>query len=251
MIATIARAELRRLFHSPLAWVILAVTQLILGLLFLVFVENFLTQVQPRFAGQDGAPGVTDAVVSPLLLWAGIIMLGVIPLLSMRLVADERAQGRLPLFLSAPVSSLQIVLGKYLGLMGFVVAMIALTALMPLSLAPFSGLDWGKCAAGFLGLTLLLASFSAAGLYLSSLTAQPVIAAVMTYGLLIFLLVLYISGSSQGSTSELFVFLSHFGHFLSFMEGLFDTADAAYYLIFVVVFLTLAVRRLDNDRVQG
>lgn len=251
MIRVIAGAELRRLFCSPIAWAVLAVVQGILALLFLVFVENFLTQVQPRFAGVEGAPGITDIVVSPLLMWAGIVMLAVIPLLSMRLIAEERAQASLPVYLASPVSAWQIVLGKYLGLAGLLLAMVCITALMPLSLVPFSGLDWGKFAAGLLGLVLLTGSFAAAGLWLSALSAQPVIAAVAAYGLLLFLSVLYLSGSSPGSASELFVYLSHFAHFRSFLDGVFDTADAAYYLLFTVVFLALAARRLDADRVLG
>ncbi|MDD3518005.1 MAG: ABC transporter permease subunit [Chromatiales bacterium] len=250
MILTIAGNELRRMFYSPLAWAILAVVLFILALLFLVFIENFLTQVQPRFAGMDGAPGVTDSVVAPLLLWAGVLMLGIMPLITMRLFSEEKARGTLPLLLSSPVSMTQIVLGKYLGVLGFVAVMLGLIVLMPLSIAPATSLDWGKFASGLLGLVLLLASFAAAGLYLSTLSAQPAVAAVSSFGLLIFLVILYVSGSSPGSASELFVYLSHFGHFLSFLEGLFNSADLAYYLLFIATFLTLAVRRLDNERLQ-
>ncbi len=239
------------MFYSPLAWTVLAIVLLILALLFLVFLENFLSLIQPRFAGQDGAPGVTDAVIAPLLLWAGVIMLAVSPLLTMRSFAEERQNASLSLLTSAPVSTTELVLGKYLGLVGFLVIMLALSALMPLSLAAGTTLDWGKLAAGLLGLGLLTGSFAAAGLYLSSLTETPFIAAVGSFGLLAFLVVLYLSGRSQGASSELFVYLSHFGHFLSFLEGLFDTADLGYYLLFIATFLVLTIRRLDNLRVQG
>lgn len=251
MILTIARFELRRMFYSPLAWTVLAVVLLILALLFLVFLENFLSLIQPRFAGREGAPGVTDAVIAPLLLWAGVIMLAVSPLLTMRSFSEERQNASLSLLTSAPVSSTELVLGKYLGLVGFLMIMLALSALMPLSLAVGTSLDWGKLAAGLLGLWLLTASFAAAGLYLSTLTATPFIAAVSSFGLLLLLVVLYMSGRSQETASELFVYLSHFGHFLSFLEGLFDTADLGYYLLFIGTFLVLTIRRLDNLRVQG
>ena len=250
MIAVIARAEFRRLFLSPLAWSILAVSQFVLALLFLVFVESFLTEIQPAYAGQSGAPGVTDAVGSPLFFWAAFIMLAIMPLLTMRLIADERQNGTLSLLISAPVSSAQIVLGKYLGLLGFIGVMIAMVMLMPVSLAAGTSLDWGKLAASALGLLLLLGSFGAAGLYLSSLTQQPLVAAVSSFGLLLFLVVLYISGSTQSSASELFVYLSHYGHFLSFLQGMFDTSDLAYYLLFIATFLVLTIRRLDNERLQ-
>jgi ABC-2 type transport system permease protein len=128
--------------------------------------------------------------------------------------------------------------------------MLGMITLMPLSLALGTSLDWGKLAAGFLGLTLLIASFGAAGLYISSLSAQPIVAGVGTFGLLLFLVVLYISGNSQGATSELFIYLSHYSHFLSFVEGVFKTADLAYYLLFITGFLILTIRRLDNERLQ-
>ncbi len=250
MIFTIARTELRRMFYSPMAWSVLAVMQFILALLFLVFLENFMSEIQPRFAAMEGAPGVTDSVVTPLFLWASILMLGITPLLTMRLFSEERQNRTLSLLVSSPVSVTEIVLGKYLGLMLFILIMLGMITLMPLSMALGTSLDWGKLFAGLLGLTLLIGSFGAAGLYLSTLTPQPIIAAVSSFGLLIFLVVLYVSGNSQAAGSELFIYLSHYGHFLSFLEGIFDTSDLAYYLLFILGFLVLSIRRLDNERLQ-
>jgi ABC-2 type transport system permease protein len=250
MILFIARNELRRLFISPLAWTILAIVLFILAFLFLTLTENFLTELQPQLAGRQDAPGVTDAIVAPLLLWAGIVMLAVTPLLSMRLLAEERQHGSLTLLTSAPLSFTELVLGKYLGLISFLMIMLALVALMPVSLAVGTSLDWGKLLAGMLGLLLLLASFAAAGLFFSSLTATPLIAAVSSFGFLLLLVVLYLSGTSEGASSELFKHVSHFTHFVPFLSGLFDTADLAYYLLFIVAFLVLAIRHLDNQRLQ-
>jgi ABC-2 type transport system permease protein len=250
-IFAIGLTEFRRMFVSPLAWSILAVVQFILAWIFLLGLNEYLTQIQPQVAGMEDPPGISDLVVSALYLWAGIIMLAVMPLITMRQFAEERMNQTLALLTASPISNTQIVLGKYLGVLLFVLLMVALLSLMPLSLSFGTGLDWGKFAAAALGLVLLLASFAAAGLFLSSLTRQPVIAAVMTFGLLLFLVVLYISGSSQGTGSEVFVYLSHFGHFLSFLEGMFDSSDLVYYLLFIVGFLTLTIRKLDNDRLQG
>jgi len=250
MIATIARNEVRRMFYSPLAWLILAVVQLVLALLFLVLVDSFITQIQPRAAALESPPGVTDAIVAPLFMWAGFVMLAVTPLLTMRLMSEERQRHTLPLLSSAPLSSTEIILGKYLGLLVFLLIMVAMISLMPVSLAAGTTLDWGKLGAGVLGLVLLLASFAAAGLYLSTLTAQPAVAAVTSFGLLLLLVLLYVSGSAQGTASDLMVYLSHYDHFLSFLEGLFDTSDLAYYLLFIATFVILSIRRLDNERLQ-
>lgn len=250
MILVIAKNELRRMFYSPLAWAILAVVLFILGLLFLILVDNYLNALQPQLMGVPGAPGVTDVVFAPVLFWAGVLMLTVSPLLTMRTFSEERSQGSLTLLTSAPLSTTEIVLGKYLALLLFTLVLLGLMALMPLSLAMGTPLDWGKIAAGMLGLFLLLASFIAAGLYISSQTRTPLIAALSSFGLLMFLVVLYLSGSAESTASELFVYLSHFSHLLSFLDGLFDSSDLVYYLLFSAAFLILTIRRLDNERLQ-
>jgi ABC-2 type transport system permease protein len=250
MILTIARAELRRMFYSPLAWAILAVVLFILGLLFLILVDSYISTIQPQLMGVPGAPGVTDTVLAPVIFWAGVTMLGVSPLLTMRAFSEERSQGSLTLLTSAPLSFTEIVLGKYLALLLFTLALLGLLTLMPLSLMVGTTLDWGKIAASLAGLFLLLASFAAAGLYVSCQTRTPLIAAVTSFGLLLFLAVLYISGSAEGGASDLFTYLSHFGHFLSFLQGLFDSSDVVYYLLFSTAFLILTIRRLDNERLQ-
>jgi len=251
VIGFIARFEYRRLFLSPLAWTLIAGLQFILALLFLVFLENFITELQPKLAVIADAPGATDTIIAPMLIWAGILWLGVMPLLTMRSFSEERLYQRQALLMSAPVSITEMVLGKYLGLLLFL-----LTALLPLlitaaSLSLGTSLDWGKLGAGFLGLFLMLASFSAAGLFLSTLSRQPALAAGLSYGLLALLFVFYVSGKSQGSESALFVYLSHFGHFLSLNSGLVHSSDVLYFLLFAAGFLILTVQRLDSERRNG
>ncbi|MEA3413608.1 MAG: ABC transporter permease [Pseudomonadota bacterium] len=248
MIWLIARYEMKRMFYGPLAWVVLAVVLFILAMLFLTLVDAFLSTIQPRFAGMEGAPGVTDSVVAPLLVWAGVLMLAVSPLLTMRAFAEERQRGSLTLLTSAPVAPGEIVLGKFIGQVLFLLVMIGLLGLMPLSLVLGTTPDWGKVAAGLLGLFLLLSSFTAAGLYVSSLTSSPLIAAVSSLGLLLFLVVLFVAGSASGVEGGVFSYLSHFSHYLSFVKGIFDSADFVYYLLFILGFLTLTTRRLDNLR---
>jgi len=250
MILTIAGTELRRMFYSPLAWAILAVVMFILGLVFLILVDNYMSTIQAQLIGVPGAPGVTDVVIAPVIFWASVIMLTVSPLQTMRALSEERQQGSLTLLTSAPLSTTELVLGKYLALLLFILVLLGLVALMPLSLSGGTNLGWGKILAGLLGLFLLLASFSAAGLYISSQTKTPLIAAMCSFGLLVFLVVLYMSGSAEGTASQLFIYLSHFGHMLSFLAGLFDSSDLVYYLLFSVAFLILTIRRLDNERLQ-
>lgn len=250
-IFTIAITEFKRMFNSPFAWSVLAILQFILGMIFLTRIDDFTGFYQQQIATIENAPGATFFIVSPVYLWAGIIMLAVMPILTMRSFAEERMNQTLTLLRSSPLSSLQIVLGKYLGLLLFVILFIAMLSLLPIALSFGTEIDWGMIFTSSLGLFLLLASFTAAGIFLSSLTSQPVIAAISTFGFLMFLVMLYLSGGSQTNGSELFIYLSHFSHFETFVRGVIDTSDIIYYLLFIVGFLVLAVRKLDNDRLLG
>jgi ABC-2 type transport system permease protein len=249
MIFTIAARELRGLFLSPLAWTLLAVVQGLLAWIFLLLVDDF-RNLQGRLAGLENAPGVTDLVAAPLFRVAAWCLLVLAPLLTMRLFSEERRTHTLDLLLSAPVGACSIVLGKYLGVLIFLLGATALIALMPLSLALGAALDFGKLLAGLLGLSLLVASFAAAGLYLSTLTAQPVVAAVATLGLLLFLGIVDAASIGRETAGGPFVYLSLFRHYDALLLGLFNSADVAFYLLFTMIFLGMAIRRLDDGRLR-
>lgn len=249
MIQVIAAREWRGLFLSPLAWTLLAVNEALLAWVFIILVNDF-QNARGRLAALEHAPGVTDLVIAPLFRVAAWGLLLLTPLLTMRLFSEERRTGTLDLLLSAPVSASQIVLGKYLGVLAFLLTAVALMALMPLALATGSTLDGGKVLAGLLGLGLLAASCAAAGLYLSSLTAQPIVAATATFGLLLAFWMVDL-GAGQGTASALFGYLSLPRHNDALLLGLVRSEDVAYYLLFSVAFLGLTIRRLDNLRLQG
>lgn len=245
----IAWRELRNLFLSPLAWCVLAVVQFLLAFMFLARLENFQL-VQARLLSMEGAPGVTDMVAAPVLSSATTLLLLVVPLLTMRSFAEERRSGTIRMLFSAPVSLYQVVLGKYLGLVGLLLVMLAMILLMPLSLALGTTLDWGKLAAAALGLALMLSAFAAAGLFASTLTRQPVVAAVITFGILLLLFIIDWAGSIDERFSELFSYLSLLRHYQAMLQGTFNSADVAYYLLFIIAFLGLAIRKLDAERMQ-
>lgn len=246
MIRVIAMRELRSLFLSPLAWSILAVVQLILGFLFIGRVE-LLQLYQAQLLTLENAPGVTEIVLPDLLAYAAIVLLLVVPLLTMRLVAEERRNRTLSLLFSAPVSMTEIVLGKYLGILLFLLILLALIALLPLSLLAGGSLDYGLTLSGLLGLALVLASFASVGLYVSTLTQHPAVAATGTFGVLLLFWVLDWSGQGLSGGSVL-AYLSLFNHYKPFLDGLFDTADAVYHLLLITTFLVLSIRHLDAER---
>lgn len=250
MIFHIAALELRRLFLSPLAWCVLAVEQLILAYFFLIGIDNYQA-IQARLAVMEGAPGLTDLVVAPLFGQASIFLLFAVPMLTMRLISDERRAQTLSLLLSAPVSMTEIILGKFLGVTAFFGVLVVMIALMPLSLLVGGHLDFGMLASGLLGVLLLTASFIAAGLFMSTLTVQPAIAAVSTFGVLLGLWIIdWVGAGRSGEAGGLLGYLSILRHYESLLKGMFNSSDVIYYLLFITTFIVLSIRRLDADRLQ-
>jgi ABC-2 type transport system permease protein len=249
MAFVIAGRELRTLFLSPLAWSILGVIQIILAYMFLAQLDYYM-MLQARIAGLEDAPGITDLIVAPLFGNAGVILLLVTPLLTMRLISEERRNRTLSLLFTAPVSMAEIVLGKYLGVFAFLLIMVGMIILMPLSLLVGGGLDLGKLAACTLALTLLLAGFASLGLYISALASQPTVAAVSTFGALLLLWIIDWTGTTAGQAGGVLEYASLLRHYESLLKGLVSTTDLVYFLLFITTFLVLSVHRLDNDRLQ-
>lgn len=245
----IAARELRSLFLSPLAWCILAVVQLLLAYIFLAQVEYF-QMLQPRLAALSDSPGVTDLIAVPLFGNAGVILLLVVPLLTMRLIAEERRNRTLSLLFSAPVSVSEIVLGKYLGVLALLGFIVVLITAMPLSLSLGTQLDWGKLAACVLALCLLLASFAAIGLFLSTLATQPTVAAVGSFGALLLLWIIDWSVTIGTENEKVLGYLSLLRHYENLAKGLVSTVDLSYFFLLILTFLILSIRRLDYDRLQ-
>lgn len=249
MIFTLAARELRSMFLSPMAWVILAVISGLCAYFFLLYIDIYL-QLQPRLAAAPNAPGITDVIVVPLFSTAATVLLLVTPLLTMRLISEERRSQTLSLLMSAPVSMSEIILGKFLGVFSFVLLMLMLVGVMPLSLLVGGEIDMGLWASGLLGLALLLASLCSIGLYISTLTTQPTVAAVATFGILLLLWVLNMAGSTGNTGGGVLSYLSLLSHYQAMLKGIFSSTDVAYYLLLIAACLVLSIRRLDADRLQ-
>lgn len=250
MILAIAKREFRSMFLSPLAWVILTVVQVILAWSFFTSIDVFFS-IQADLTTLKNAPGVTDLVVSPLFEVASIILLMVTPLLTMRLISEEKRNKTMSLLLSAPVSITEIVLGKYLGLLFFILTMLFLIVLMPLSLSMGTELDYAKLFSGAFGLFLMLAAFSAAGLFMSSLTDNPMIAAISTFGVLLLLWMININSVSASGGENILAYLSLHTHFTALLRGILNSSDIAYFLLFISGFIVLAIRQLETQRLQA
>lgn len=247
MIFTIACKELKTLFASSLAWTLLALVQLVLGWVFMGRLDAFL-EIQSQLVQIANPPGVTEIIVAPVFAMAAAVLLMATPLLTMRLIAEERRNHTMTLLTSAPISMTDIVLGKFLGLMIFFCGVIFLVMVLSLSLLMGGTLDAGLLLSNAVGLLLICACFAALGLYISSLTAQPAVAAAGTLGVLLGLWVMDIAADDGDSIMRT---LSLLKHYESFNRGLIDTFDLAYFSLFIITFLVLAIRRLDGERLRG
>ncbi len=244
-ILLIAGNELRRLFKSPLAWIILAVVQFLIAMFFYLLIQQY---AQPANAGQ----GITAVVVSGMYQIAGVIMLLVSPLLTMRLLTEERRSGTIKLLFSSPLSITELILGKYLGITAFYGLMLVMISLMPAALLFGTPLDLGQITAALIGLILLMSSFAAIGLFISSLTSQPGIAAISTFGVLFILWIINAAGtnSSEG-TAAVFAYLSLLTHYNNLLNGVFNSADVVFYCLVSLLFIVLSIWRLDAERSFG
>lgn len=240
------RKELTTLFVSPLAWTLLGVMQFILAWIFLQQLESFST-LQSRFTGQENAPGITDLVATPLISSAGILLIFIIPLLTMRSFADEYRLGTIRLLLASPAGSGQLVAGKFAALILFLSISLILTAAMPLSLLVSTTLDFGKLAAGLLALLLMTGATVAVGLFMSSITESPAVAAVSTYGVLLFMWITGHTGYSSANdeyTRNLITELSFAPHFDALLTGLVNSADIAFFVVITGLLLALTSKQL-------
>ncbi|RKZ65139.1 MAG: ABC transporter permease, partial [Gammaproteobacteria bacterium] len=245
MILTIARREFRSMFLSPLAWVILAVVQVILAWSFFSAVDVFFS-LQEKLTTIENSPGVTDLIASPLFEVSSVVLLMIMPLITMRLISEDKRNKTMSLLLSAPISITEIVLGKYLGLLFFIVILLFMITLMPLSLSMGTELDLAKIFSGTLGLFLVLAAFGAAGLYMSSLTDNPMIAAISTFGVLLLLWMVNVNVVSVGENDSGLSYLSLQTHFTALLRGILNTRDIAYFLLFILGFIVLSIRELET-----
>lgn len=245
VIAHIAVNELRRLFKSPLAWIILAIVQFLVAIFFYLLLSQFM-------GAANSGQGLTATVVAGILQISGIILLLVSPLLTMRLFSEEYRIGTIKLLLSSPVSITELVLGKYIGILVFYLSILVMIALMPISLMAGTELDLGQLLSGLLGLALLVSAFAAIGLFISTLTAQPSVAAISTFGVLFVLWIINAAGNSASEQmAQVFSYLSLLRHFDNLLDGLFNSVDVIYYLLVSISFIILSIWRLDAQHIHN
>ena len=190
-----------------------------------------------------------ETSIKGFLQIGGILLLLLASVLTMRLLAEERKLGTLELLLTAPLRDSEIILGKFLGSLYILVAMLALTFYYPLLLILFGDPDMGAIGTGYLGLFLLGSASLAVGLFASSLTSNQIVAAVVAGGILFGLWFIGLAADFiPEGVGEVINFASLSNYFPDFMTGVIDTRGIIYYLSVTALFIYLAIRSLENSR---
>jgi ABC-2 type transport system permease protein len=252
-ILTIAGKELRSLFVSPIAYVVLTGFLLLGGWFFFNFLFRFsyLLTVYTGLQNAEGLQGLNlnEYVMAPLLHNLTIVLVIMIPLITMRAFAEEKRSGTYELLLTSPLTVTEIVVGKLFGAVAFIGIMILLTAIYPAILLLYGNPELGVIAAGYLGLFLLAAVFVSVGLLTSSLTENQIVAAVVCFVVLLLLYVISWPAETAGvAMGGLLKYLSVVDHFGEMVKGIIDTQDIVYFLSLIVLGIFLTHRSVEASR---
>ncbi len=239
----IARREFGRYFATPAAYAVAFLFLLVLGILFYANIE---ASAMRSFMMPGYAPGV-EIIINPMTT----LLVFIVPVLTMRLLAEEQRSGTIELLLTAPVRDAAIIVGKWLGSFLFVAVLILLTLLYPLALNQLvqPGIDWGQVASGFTGLLLMAAALTALGTAISALFSNQIAAAIASLAVFLALWLIGYPASAGGGASSVWQYLDFSSHFYDTLaRGIFDTRDIIYYLSVTALGLFLGTVILEMRR---
>ena len=249
-IGIIFRKEMRSYFVSPVAYLLLTMFALISGFFFwnaLGFFVNAGLEMQLR--GQSSPMNLNEEVIRPLLSNFSVIGLFFIPMITMRLFAEEKRTGTIELLATSPIRDVEVILGKWLAAMGLYCCLLVLTGMSFLFLFIYGKPDWKPLVIGYLGLLLQAGCLLAIGTLISTMTRNQIIAGAATFGVCLILWVLgWISEYDSATWARALSYLSVTSHFGSFARGVLNTRDVVFYTIFIFFALFLTTRSLESLR---
>jgi len=247
----ICRKELRSYFVSPIAYLLLTMFGIVSGFFFWVYVRGFVEYgMEMQMRGQMFPMNVNEQVIRPLLSNLAVIGgLFFIPMMTMRLFAEEKRTGTIELLATSPIRDVEVVLGKWLAALTLYACMLAFTALDFAFLFRFGNPDWKPLAVGYLGLLLQAGALLAIGTLISTLTRNQIIAGVATFAVCVLLWVMSaVSEFEYSMWSRVLSYLSINAHFESFEKGLLEIKDAVFYVSMIFLGLFLTARSLESLR---
>lgn len=246
----ICKKELRSYFVSPIAYLLLGMFAIVFGFFFWNAVGYFIyAGMEAQMRGGMFPMNINEQVIRPMVSNVSVIGLFLIPMITMRLFAEEKRSGTIELLVTAPIRDLEVVLGKWLAAMILYAGMLLLTALNFAWLFWYGNPDWKPLAVAYLGLLLQAGALLAIGTFLSTVTRNQIIAGAATFGVCLLLWVLeWASDYESAAWSRVMAYLSILTHFESFAKGLLSIRDVVFYLTAIVLGLFLTTRSIESLR---
>jgi ABC-2 type transport system permease protein len=246
----ICSKEIKSYFSSPIAYLLMTIFAVIFGYFFFSATAYFvMNSMQMQMQGQNQPMNVNDFIIGPLLGNASVIGLFLIPMISMRLFAEEKRQGTMELLMTSPVRDWEIILGKWLGAMVMYTCVIGVSALNVCLLFAYGNPDWRPMAVGYLGLLLQGGCLLAIGTFISTTTKNQIIAGGATFAVCLMLWVLdWVSSYQQAAWAKVIAYCSVLTHFEPFSKGVVDSKDVIFYLTMIFLGLFLTARSMESLR---
>jgi ABC-2 type transport system permease protein len=246
----ICRKELGSYFVSPIAYLLLTMFAVIFGFFFWNALGYFvLMGVESQMRGQAFPMNLNEEVIRPLLSNVSVIGLFFIPMITMRLFAEEKRTGTIELLATSPIRDLEIIVGKWLAAVILYACLLLFTAVNFAFLFRYGNPDWKPLAIGYLGLLLQAGGLLAIGTFISTLTKNQIIAGAATFGVCLILWVLeWVSGYETAAWARVLAYMSVITHFESFAKGVLNTKDVIFYLTVIFVGLFFTSRSMESLR---
>jgi ABC-2 type transport system permease protein len=253
----IAKKELNIYFATPIAYVMFTLFVVIGSYFFLRLLGAYeqASLMYMRFNAGEMANRLNfqDAIFRNLFGNLGVILIFIIPFLTMRLVAEEKRQKTIELLYTTPVTPQQIVWGKYLAALAILACALLLTVTYPLLVQivakDANGVEWRSVGLGYLGLFLMGAAYMAIGLFISALTESQVVAALITFVVLLMTWIIgWAASDAEGWVREFVTYLASVSHLDSFSKGTLDLKDVVYFLSIIILGLFATNRAVEAHR---
>src|SRR5215813_13327056 len=249
----ICRKELKSYFVSPIAYAVMALFAVIFGLVFYAQTREFVEiAFRSQMMGRPQPMSVNDIVIRQVLGFAGTVGLFLIPLITMRLVAEEKKSGTIELLLTSPIQDVGIIIGKWLGAMVLYLCVLGMSVPSLALLFAWGKPDWKPVLVGYLGLIVQGGCMLAIGIFISTLTSNQIIAAGATFFASLGLWMLsWFTAFESTTTSKVLGYISIITHMESFSKGVLDLKDVVYYVTFIIFCLFLTLRQIESLRWRG
>lgn len=251
LVFTIAARELRSIFTTTIGWLVMAGFLAMNGLFWSLMVSNYVMQSTDVLANPYASAqmNLTDYLLAPFFGNIALVLLMITPALSMRLFSDELKSRTMELLFTSPVSTTEIVLGKFFGAVGFVAVMLLCTVHVPLTLWMWGNPDWGVVGLGYLLVLLVSSCVMALGMFFSSMTPNAIVALVVGFATALALWILsWFDDGSGTAWRQVLVQMALTTHMESFLKGTVKLSDVTYYLTFIAFFVFATQQRVDAYR---